>query len=107
MVRDFSNRRLSRAKDFGLAKTGLCFLALLASTVCCGCSHRPRAWGFPGAQGTVDRQKSRATIHDPYPLNDIGPEVMGGRPREFMWPQSEAARETNVPLQYRNLPYSY
>jgi hypothetical protein len=83
------------------------WLILLTLPAWTGCSHRPRAWGFPGAQGTIDRQKSRATIHDPYPLNDIGPEVVGGRPREFYSPQSEAAREANVPLQYRNLPPSY
>lgn len=82
-------------------------LFVLAVQATLGCSQRPRAWGFPGAQGTIDRQKSRATIHDPFPLNDIGPEVEGGRPREFYYPQSEAAREANVPLQYRNLPPSY
>lgn len=83
------------------------FLLVLLTGFLAGCSQRPKAWGFPGAQGTIERQKSRATIHDPYPLNDIGPEVVGGRPREFMWPQAEAVRETNVPLQYRNLPPSY
>ncbi len=77
----------------------------LAVALTAGCTYRPRAWGFPGAQGTIDRQKSRATIHDPYPLNDIGPAVVGGRPREFYSPQTQAAREANVPLQYRNLPY--
>lgn len=89
----------------GMLLVGL--LILLLFPLGAGCSQRPRAWGFPGAQGTIDRQKSRATIHDPFPLNDIGPEVVGGRPREFYSPQSEAAREANVPLQYRNLPPGY
>ncbi len=80
---------------------------LLIGGMLTGCSHRPRAWGFPGAQGTIERQKSRATIHDPYPLNDIAPEVVGGRPRGFIMPQAEASREANVPLQYRNLPPGY
>ena len=72
-----------------------------------GCAHRPHGWGLSGGQGTIERQKSRAVVHDPYPLNDIGPEVIGGRPREFYWPKSEASREAAVPLQYRNLPPGY
>ncbi len=57
-----------------------------------GCASRP-GWGLPWGQGSTERQKSRAVIHDPYPLNDIGPEVVGGRPREFYNPQSEPARQ--------------
>ncbi|QDV27158.1 hypothetical protein [Aureliella helgolandensis] len=60
-----------------------------------GCASRP-GWGWGGMQGTTDRQKARAVIHDPYPLNDIGPEVIGGRPREFYTPQAEAHRTHNV-----------
>lgn len=56
-----------------------------------GCASRS-GWGFPWGQGTVDRQNSRAVIHDPYPLNDIGPEVVGGRPRGYMDPLPEAKR---------------
>jgi hypothetical protein len=56
-----------------------------------GCAnHR---WGLPWGQGTTDRQKARAVVHDPYSLNDIGPEVVGGRPRDFMNPQAEAKRQ--------------
>lgn len=62
-------------------------LVLLSS----GCASRS-GWGFPWGQGTVDRQNSRAVIHDPYPLNDIGPEVVGGRPRGYMNPLPEAKR---------------
>lgn len=57
-----------------------------------GCASR-RGWGFPWGQGTVDRQESRAVVHDPYPLNDIGPEVDGGRPRGFTNPLSEHNRQ--------------
>ncbi len=56
-----------------------------------GCASRP-GWGFPWGQGTTDRQKARAVVHDPYTLNDIGPEVSGGRPRDFGDPQAEAKR---------------
>ncbi len=52
---------------------------------------------MPWGQGTTDRQKSRAVVHDPYTLNDIGPEVVGGRPREFMNPQAEAKRAHATP----------
>ncbi len=40
----------------------------------------------------MERQYARAAVHDPYPLNDIGPEVVGGRPRGFMNPLPEAKR---------------
>jgi hypothetical protein len=55
-----------------------------------GCANR--GWGFSWGQGTTNRQKARAAVHDPYPLNDIGPEVVGGRPREFFDPEPEAVR---------------
>jgi hypothetical protein len=42
--------------------------------------------------GTMDRQKSRAADFDPYPLNDIGPPVLGGRPRGFFDPIPEPKR---------------
>ncbi len=71
---------------------GCCLLLVMFA----GCANR-RSWGFPGGQGTVERQKARATIHDPYPLNDIGPEVVGGRPREFFNPQAEAVRNQPLP----------
>ena len=87
------------------ARLPILLLMLLAFSS--GCSQRARAWGFPGGLGTVDRQKARASVHDPFPLNDIGPEVMGGRPREFAEPRSEATREANIPKQYRNLPPGY
>ena len=69
-----------------------------------GCASRP-GWGFGGGQGTGERQKARATIHDPYPLNDIGPEVIGGRPREFYTPQAEPVRQRN--LEQQSFPGSF
>ncbi len=57
-----------------------------------GCANR-QGWGAPWGQGTTDRQKARAVVHDPYALPDIGPEVVGGRPREFMNPQAEPKRQ--------------
>jgi hypothetical protein len=67
-------------------------LILMATASVSGCANRP-GWGIPGfGQGTVDRQSARAVYHDPYPLNDIGPEVVGGRPREYAQPMPEATR---------------
>lgn len=57
-----------------------CFLFGFA---CClglgGCLSTPN-WNQPG---TVRTQQYRAMLHDPYADNDIGPEVVGGRPRDY------------------------
>ncbi len=74
-------------------------LSCAALTLFAGCANRA-GWGFASGQGTVDRQKSRAVVHDPYPLNDIGPPVMGGRPRDYIDPQGEVSRANAVPRQF-------
>ena len=51
-----------------------------------------------GPPGTINEQRNRAAIHDPFPETDIGPDIIGGRPREFDRPLPEAER---VPL-YRD-----
>ena len=66
-------------------------LALALQLLGSGCANRPR-WGLPTGQGTVQQQNTRAAVHDPFPLNDIGPEVVGGRPRGYMNPLPEAKR---------------
>jgi hypothetical protein len=33
--------------------------------------------------GDLLTQRYRAIEHDPYPSNDLGPEVVGGRPRDY------------------------
>jgi hypothetical protein len=61
-----------------------------------GCKGTPaglsRWGGSQYGQGSVERQKNRAVTFDPFPLNDIGPPVVGGRPREFANPLPEAQR---------------
>jgi hypothetical protein len=42
--------------------------------------------------GTAAYQREQAIHHDPYVLNDVGPEVVGGRPREYMIPVNEVDR---------------
>jgi len=70
----------------------LSLIVMLSVSSLTGCANRP-GWGIPGfGQGSVDRQSARAVYHDPYPLNNIGPEVVGGRPREYQQPLPEATR---------------
>ena len=60
---------------------------------CQGSQIGAKRWsGGIFGQGSEDRQKYRAASFDPFPLNDIGPEVVGGRPRGFMNPLPEASR---------------
>jgi hypothetical protein len=44
------------------------------------------------APGTIQQQRLSASVHDPYVDNDAGPEVVGGRPRDYQKPWSEADR---------------
>lgn len=70
-------------------------LSCASLTIIAGCANR-QGWGFGAGQGTVDRQNSRAVVVDPFPLNDIGPEVTGGRPRGYFNPQAEVVRSRVV-----------
>jgi len=68
-------------------------IALLAFGGCKGSPSSNHRWGGSQfGQGSIDRQKNRAVTFDPYPLNDIGPPIVGGRPREHANPLPEAAR---------------
>ncbi|MDP1560995.1 MAG: membrane or secreted protein [Pirellulaceae bacterium] len=40
--------------------------------------------------GTVWQQRNRAVQFDPYPIDHMGPAIVGGRPREFGKPLPEA-----------------
>ena len=69
--------------------TGLLAVILLLVSGLFGCrSQRP----ILGPPGTLEQQRFSATIHDPYADNDIGPEVVGGRPKDFQKPLSEPDR---------------
>jgi hypothetical protein len=75
-------------------KLGILFAMAAASVL--GCKGSPvgshRWGGSQFGQGSIDRQKSRAVTFDPFPLNDIGPPVVGGRPREYANPLPEPVR---------------
>jgi hypothetical protein len=62
----------------------VCGLALAAGCV----GHQ----GKIANPGTIQQQRLRATIHDPYPDPDLGPDVDGGRPREYLEPLPEPVR---------------
>jgi hypothetical protein len=49
-----------------------------------GCGLKPA--------GTVEKQRFNATVFDPYSDVESGPEVVGGRPRDFQQPLSESDR---------------
>ena len=67
----------------------------LAAAICCvafmgGCA----ADGSydPFNPGNIHTQRLRATIHDPYSDQDLGPEVVGGRPRDYQQQLPEPVR---------------
>lgn len=68
----------------------------LTLTLCCaslaivGCrSMMPTVFN----PGNTDVQRANASRHDPYTDEDLGPEVVGGRPREFQKPRPEPVRD--------------
>lgn len=73
-----------------IGKAFVLFFAVL--TISVGCQGNRRWGGSQFGQGSVERQKNRAVTFDPYPLNDIGPPIVGGRPREYANPLAEPAR---------------
>jgi hypothetical protein len=54
------------------------FGLVLGAMLIAGCASRP--------PGTIEQQRIRATINDPYSDPDAGPEVVGGRPRDYQQP---------------------
>ncbi|MHB8969293.1 MAG: membrane or secreted protein [Pirellulaceae bacterium] len=64
-------------------------IAVLVAAGLFGCRSDGRV--FPPA-GSVQKQRSNATMFDPYTDNDIGPEVVGGRPKDYQKPLSETDR---------------
>jgi hypothetical protein len=70
-------------------------LLLLASG---GCAGNP--WGLQlprsGPQGTLEQQRSRAALHDPYPDAYAGPLSDGMRPREFQTPLPEPVKNRGL-----------
>jgi len=67
-----------------------CVLMLLGVCLAAGCSlyHPPILH-----PGNINQQRLRATIHDPYPDPDLGPNDGGSaRPRDYQEPLPEPVR---------------
>ena len=60
-------------------------------TVSVGC--RGYRTPFNTSPGTYRQQRFEAVAHDPYPQDDLGPEVVGGRPRDYQKPVAEPVRD--------------
>jgi hypothetical protein len=75
-----------------ITRTQLLITAALLMVSGCG-------YGRPLLQppGPMYRQQQNASLHDPYPDNDLGPTVDGGRPRDFQKPLAEPVRNRRVP----------
>jgi hypothetical protein len=68
---------------------------MLLPLLAAGCtSEIHRYMRFPDltSPGPAPYQRAEYVRHDPYPLNDVGPEVIGGRPREYLQPVNEVDR---------------
>src|SRR3954463_16522375 len=76
-----------------LADRRTIIIVALVGTSLAGCA--PEAAGLRQSfahPGPAAYQRQQAIQHDPYVLNDVGPEVVGGRPREYMIPVNEVDR---------------
>ncbi len=61
---------------------------LLGVWLLTGCQYSMRDNLAP--PGTIWQQRNRAVQFDPYPLDHMGPPIVGGRPREYSKPLPEA-----------------
>ncbi len=78
----FGNKGVAVSNQFRI-------LGALTLLVVAGCGYsRP----LIGPQGTIKQQQYDASVHDPYADEDLGPEVVGSRPRDFQKPFAEPVR---------------
>jgi len=76
------------------------FLLLLGLLPTIGCAEgrlfrwlQPQSSSMGGTpQQIVQQQRLKATLHDPYPDQDLAPPVMGGRPRDYQRQLPEPVR---------------
>ena len=79
--------RHPRLRD--IMRLGLLLLLGLLPAV--GCAQGRLARYFQ-PQGSVQQQRLRATLHDPYPDQDLAPEMLGSRPRDYQRQLPEPVR---------------
>ena len=70
-----------------------CGAILLAASTGCRNLARPNF----ACPGTAEAQQARAIQFDPYPENEPGPKVVGGRPMEYEQPPAEVFRARWLP----------
>ncbi len=76
-----------------LADRRIAIIVALSATSLAGCAQEVASLRQSFAHpGPAAYQRAQAIQHDPYVLNDVGPEVVGGRPREYMIPVNEVDR---------------
>ncbi len=81
-------------------KIGVLMLVLSPGIGCSSAVRMPRLFN-PGPAGY---QRFQASTHaDPYPMPDLGPEVVGSRPREFRVPRPPVERSREY-LKQRQQP---
>ncbi len=66
-------------------------LLIAAALAAAGCSSTIRYPKLRGP-GPAAYQRGNAEAFDPYPLPDLGPPIVGGRPREFSLPRNVVER---------------
>ena len=75
------SRHMSNAIKLRSLFSGLAIFALTFQFGGCGSTRLDL-----GPPGTIGMQRERAVIHDPFPSNDLGPPIVGGRPAGFDLP---------------------
>lgn len=63
-------------------------LLLAPATACSPTIYKPTIL----SPGPAPFQRNNALQFDPYPPNDLGPEIVGGRPKDFQKPPDEVTR---------------
>ena len=81
-----------------LKKSRLLSGLIVFSVLLAGCLLKPN-WG---PQGTIGEQRARAYLHDPFPSNELGPPITGGRPLGFEQPRAEATHIQDSPFARRS-----
>ena len=72
----------------------IAIVLLVLSTTGCPAWRWRYAWQPPG---NIYEQGNRATIHDPFPDNQLGANIEGIRPREFSTPLDLPVRDRLYP----------
>ncbi len=67
----------------------ICFVIASFAACLAGCQNT----GWHGPAGPMGQQQAAAVIHDPFPLNDVGPSDAAMRPPGYEQPLPEAVRD--------------